>query len=119
VEIEYNWSIKSLECYPEKDGFTDVVFNVYWCLSGDDSNNKAQISCQSSISLDKHSTYIPFEDLTEEIIVNWVIETLGEDEVEKFKLMVNNQLLKKANPVVMTKRPPWVSEDDNIYKRKM
>ena len=39
----YNWVIEQLDCYPEKDGHTDVVFTAYWRLLGSDGVNIASV----------------------------------------------------------------------------
>lgn len=47
--------------------------------------------------------YVPYDDLTEEVVIEWVKETLN---VETLEESLDNQLSLQANPVVLT-GTPW------------
>ena len=32
------WIVEQMNCYPEKDGETDVVFTIYWRCNGVDGS---------------------------------------------------------------------------------
>jgi hypothetical protein len=54
--------------------------------------------------------FVPFEDLTEAIVLGWVTETLGETEITKikneFEARLQGRIDKKANPEFLT-GAPW------------
>jgi len=31
--ITYTWTVSQLDCYPQADNQTDVVFNIHWQLT--------------------------------------------------------------------------------------
>lgn len=54
--------------------------------------------------------FIPFEDLTEEIVLGWVTATLGEEQTSaietEFETRLQERINKKANPEFLT-GTPW------------
>ena len=54
--------------------------------------------------------FIPFEDLTEETVLGWVTETLGEEEITKieteFETRLQERIDKKSNPEFLV-GTPW------------
>jgi hypothetical protein len=50
-------------------------------------------------------SFIPFEELTEETIVEWVIDTMGEERVEALQTSLNNQIELQKNPISATGLP--------------
>lgn len=82
MTITYDWQIANLE-YESSDGF---VFTVHWTVNAVDSEtntndpNGDSYSAKAcgSIGLSRHSNLIPYESLTEEIVMSWTKEKLGE-----------------------------------------
>ena len=52
--------------------------------------------------LDPESTFIPFEDLTNEIVVGWTKEAMGEDQVNQIETSIASQIKDQKNPVSVT-----------------
>jgi monomeric isocitrate dehydrogenase len=55
------------------------------------------------------SDFIPFEQLTEETVIDWVKSKVGEEEISKIetelKERIEKKLVKKANPEFLTGKP--------------
>lgn len=78
-----------LECYPEKDGLVDVVFRVCWQLTAIEQVNPeirytAISSGMQQVPLPSGS-FIPYEQLTFDIVEGWVEDAMGPDNVLALK----------------------------------
>jgi hypothetical protein len=108
MAITYNWGIVQLDAYPEKDGLTDVVFTVHWNLTGDDGEGNTGYAYGSvGVTLDEGGGYTPYAELTQEQVVGWVQESLGEEQVASLESGIANQIEKQINPTVVTPSLPW------------
>ena len=71
----YNWNCKTVDVHPTEAGEKDVVYNVHWIVTGisdelDPEGNAYQATTigTQTVPLDPESEFIPFEDLTNEIV---------------------------------------------------
>jgi len=106
----YTWDCKTVDVYPEYDSNSDVVYNVHWKLSAesdqqdDEGNNyRAVIFSTQQLSVDDIGSFIPFADLTNEVVTNWTISALGEDEIEDYKENLDEQIENQINPISVNK----------------
>ena len=111
TDITYDWNINSMECYPEKDGYSDVVFNVRWTLSGKiiQDGNSYGSSCYGSVELQLNpdNPYTPYQELTKEQVTGWIIAALGEEQVDTYYNSLANQIENIINPPSVSLSPPW------------
>jgi len=103
----YTWSIDRLDCYPTQGSNTDVVFAVYWHIEGTDGTNGAGSYSNTQITLDPNDTFVPFAQLTEEQVIGWVHDALGEDGIAQWQGAIDNQLSLLAAPAAVTPALPW------------
>ena len=101
--INYTWDCKTVDVRPVEDSLTDVVYNVHWKLTGVKEGWAWTSIGTQWLGLDPDSEFIPFDELTEEIIEAWVISAMGEEEVETIKADIAAQLEEKENPTSVTK----------------
>ena len=102
------WSVTSMQCYPEMDGATDVVFNVRWLCEGVQGEYVARTSgtCNVPISVE---TFTPYDQLTQEQVLGWVWGSgVNKDETELF---VQGQIDQIIAPPVITPPLPWVNSE--------
>jgi hypothetical protein len=102
-----NWTVAQLDAYPEYEGHSDVVFTVHWGLEGTDGEHSTGVYGSVGLTLDPEATYVPYADLTEEQVIGWVHEALGEDQVASYEEIVADQIAALANPPVVTPPLPW------------
>lgn len=75
--INYEWNIAQMDRKAD-DGF---VTTVHYTVSAVDGEHTA--STYGTVSYTQEpGNYTPFEQLTKELVVGWVQESLGKDEVE-------------------------------------
>jgi hypothetical protein len=107
--ITYNWNVVQMDAYPEKDGLTDVVFQVHWTLIGTEETYSGMVYGSVNVTLDEGSTYTPYNELTQEQVVGWVKDSLGEEQVASLEANIATQIQNKINPPVVTPPLPWAS----------
>ena len=97
----FNWQIVQMDRLTS-DGF-DVV--VHYNVSAEDGDYQASTYGTTSYTQTPGETYIPYEDLTQPIVVGWVQEALGKDTVEA---SLQGQIDALKNPV-QESGLPWTS----------
>lgn len=103
----YNWTVAQLDCYPEYEGHEDVVFTAHWRCDGADGEHAAGVYGTAGLTLDPEAPYTLYADLTEDQVIGWVKDALGEDQVASYEENVANQIAALANPPVVTPALPW------------
>lgn len=105
------WAITKMDCYPEIDNETDVVFNVHWSCSGvqtegDTTYNGSAYGTQT-VTIDAGAPFTPYDQLTQEQVLGWVWAAgVNKDMTETaVQLQINNQI----NPPVVTPPLPWTN----------
>lgn len=107
MAITNTWSVVSLDCYPELDGETDVVFTCHWVLSGTDGTYNGSVYGSVGVTLDAEVPYTPYADLTQEQVIGWVHDAMGEEQVIAYEANVAQQIENQINPPVVTPPLPW------------
>jgi len=70
------WDITAMDCYPQADGETDVVFTVHWNCSGQQTasgktyNGSVYSTC--SLPAPTGSAFTPYDQLTETQVLGWI-----------------------------------------------
>jgi hypothetical protein len=102
------WSVINMQCYPQKDGETNVVFNVNWqCQAVQDKDGVPYGAVQSgsaACTLDPSAPFTPYGQLTEAQVLGWVFAVINQGEVEA---QVVNDLNAILNPPVVQNQLPW------------
>jgi len=105
----YNWNCKTVDVHPQEAGETDVVYNVHWIVTGisdeiDPEGNAYQVKTigTQNVLLDLESEFIPFENLTNEIVVSWTKEAIGEEQVSYLENNIKEAIDLQINPTSVT-----------------
>jgi len=106
----YIWDCKTVDVYPEHDNESDVVYNVHWRLNAVSDQKDAEGNDYTASSYGTHSvnadditSFVPFADLTNDLVSGWVIDGIGEDEVASMKEGLDNNIADQINPTSETK----------------
>lgn len=98
---EITWSINELE-REVSDGY---VYTVHWRAEAVDGEYTS--SAYGSVGLERpEDELIDFEDLTEETVIGWTQDALGEDAVTTLEENLVNQIEAKKAPTT-AKGLPW------------
>ena len=99
MPITYTWTATSLIGYPVIDGETDVVTRAcYTVLADDGEGHTADYSNFAYTPLDPSVPFIPFVDLTNDIIIGWVQYNIGPDLVAAIEGSLAIQVERQVNP---------------------
>jgi len=101
------WVAEQMDCYPEKDGETDVVFTVYWRCNGVDGSFSGTTYGSVGVTYVAGSPFTPYEDLTQDQVVGWAKDALGDEQVAATEANVAAQIETQKNPPVVTPPLPW------------
>lgn len=107
MAITNTWSVVSLDCYPELDGETDVVFTCHWVLSGTDGTYAGSVYGSVGVTIDPDAPFTPYASLTQAQVIGWVQDALGEEQVAAYEANVAQQIENQINPPVVTPPLPW------------
>lgn len=89
----YSWKIAQLE-RETSDGY---VFTAHYTVDANDGTYSA--GAYGSVGLERpEGELIPFADLTEEQVVGWVKEKLGDEAVTNVETALQGQLDEQRNP---------------------
>ena len=106
----YTWDCKTVDVYPTHDNESDVVYNVHWRLNAVSDQQDAEGNDYTASSYGTHSVnadditnFVPFADLTNDLVTGWVTTGMGEDEVDNLKSGLDNDIDGQINPTSETK----------------
>ena len=104
--METAWSIANLERHAA-DG---IVYTAHWTVNATSTENaEASAGAYGSIGLEapaEGDTIIPYEELTEAVVVGWVKEKLGEDQVSSTEAALAAQIAEQLAPTKAS-GTPW------------
>jgi len=111
--MNYTWEIKDMKTM-DIDGVENAVVQTYWRKIGTDDNGNqgtfegATPFPQSTIDPEH---FIPFEDLTEEIVLSWIQGVV----VGSYEEHVNSQIQKQID-MKKIKDPglPWSPDNETV-----
>jgi hypothetical protein len=98
------WNIVQLNCYPEQDGLTEVVFTAHWDCTGVDGDYSGRVYGSCGVTLDPSAPYTPYAELTKDQVLSWIWASVNQDETEA---SVQAQIDEKKNPTVVTPPLPF------------
>jgi hypothetical protein len=113
MEIEYNWTITRMQVYEKYNDKQNVVCQVYYTLEGINTETSEIAHSTGDVVLplnqdNEDNEFIDLNNLTEEIILSWVLSNLGEYGVNNHKTDIENKLTVKKKEIQL----PWIQNTD-------
>ena len=109
--ITYDWNCKTVDARPLEDGQKDVVYNVHWAVTGTSDVlapegfspepspfYQANVMGAQAVTWNPEGTFIPFEDLTNEIVVGWTQAAIGEEGIANIEASIASQIENLIHP---------------------
>jgi hypothetical protein len=101
----FNWIVNAL--YTETiDGQQDYVVIASFEVVGIDGQYTANVTGTQTFSTASVSPFIPYNELTEAIVVGWIQSDLGEDGVNNIYACIQGQIDSQINPPVVPQNTP-------------
>lgn len=92
------------------DGEQDYVVIASYDVTGVDGTYTASLSNTAQFSTNKVTPFIPYADLTNDIVVGWIQQELGENGVNSIEACIQGQIDSQINPPVVPQVTPlpWI-----------
>lgn len=105
--ITYSWFIDKFTVLTNHNGMTNVIQTVHWRYIGmNDNGMYGSVAGSTDISLPNES-FIQYENLTQEFVEQWLIDTIGQSAIAKFQQSIEIQINEQLYPAKLTLNPPW------------
>ena len=109
MTIAYIWQFDSLDVFPTYSTVADAVESMHWRLTADDAlGHQAQAYGEAKAGPVDVDNFIPFDELTIEVVQGWCEAAIGTDEVNAIKASLVGQIDEQANPTIVPMQPPWL-----------
>jgi hypothetical protein len=100
----YTWEVTNL--YTIATTEPDYVVTALYNVTGVDGEYTASLSNSAQFEVSSEGDFIPYADLTNEIIIGWVQEQLGVDGVANLEACIQGQIDSQINPPVSPENTP-------------
>ena len=98
---QFSWNCRQVDAYPLYESEADVVYNVHLILNAERTEGEdvytASVYGTQSIAIDL-SDFVPFDELTSEMVSGLVIDAMGEEEVQSKKDALDLSIDSQINP---------------------
>ena len=106
----FNWNCRTVDTYPTSSDHTDVVYNIHWSVTGtsDQTDINGDNYTATSIGTQQIDTstitdFIPFDDLTNEVAIQWTQAAMGTGSVSLIEDQIDIQIQDKITPPSITR----------------
>jgi hypothetical protein len=105
----YTWHVKNLVYAPSSNNQENVVTQIQWLVNATDGNgNSASNFGTQSIPFNASNAFIPFKNLTEAEVLNWLTNAMGTEAISNIQAGLDFQINSQVNPVSKIGLP-WAS----------
>lgn len=87
MPIQYTWKVNQLKRRLD----TGLVFNASYQVSATDGEINAETSGSVSLGEPDPESFIPYEDLTENVVLNWIYGKVGIEMENQLAEIIENQ----------------------------
>jgi len=104
MTTQINWAISQLDRnLPEQ-----VVLTAHWRCTGTDGTFTGSVYGSQALPSNDPATpgFVPYEQITEELALQWLHEVMGTEQVTAHEVNVQGQINKQASPTSAT-GVPW------------
>jgi len=101
------WTVTAMDCYPQAEGETDVVFTVHWTCSGVQDAYSASVYSTCGVTYVAGTPYTPYNQLTQNQVLGWIWAS-GVNQAAT-EAAVQQQINNQINPPVVTPPLPWAA----------
>lgn len=96
----YNWTINNL--YTKTvEGLEDYVVTAMFEVEGVDGEFTNTVNGSQMFTVKEGVDFVPYANLTEEIVVEWIKEELGENGLLSITACIDGQIESQKNPPVV------------------
>ena len=98
-----NWNCKTVDVYTdEHNGYEQVIYNVHWRVSKEEEEYVGSAYGTQSLNTENIENFIPYDDVTSQMVEGWVKEAMGEEEVSSIESSLDKQIEDQKKPTSVT-----------------
>ena len=101
------WKVEQLLVRPVLDTMTDVVSEVQWGCSYELPEGIGAVHGWIKLNIPTDQSFVAFDNLTEEMVISWVKDTLGSVRVTEIEIAAIHQAQNIVNPDQTARELPW------------
>jgi hypothetical protein len=112
MNITYNWSIQGISTLPTYNNDTNVVTTITYNVVATDSdsgNTSKVFGTVNTYTLVTGVDFIPFETLTESVVIGWAQTILGPTQIQKIQDSLAYNIVVQIAPPVGVETLPWAN----------
>lgn len=94
----YEWNCRTVDAYPQNGGIENIIHKVHFIVTGTSSETNASVAGTQVLDTENIVDFVAFENLTNEIVTDWVKQAMGEDKVTEIEVIVQNKINALENP---------------------
>lgn len=107
MNINYTWIFNNFKVQKVQDTLTDVVITMDWHRIAQADSFSANIYGQINLAAPDPSNFTPFEQITEQQVIDWVTAALTPERVAQYDADLASNLENQQNPPVVILPAPW------------
>lgn len=100
MSTTFSWKITNLD----RETQDDFAYKAHYTISASDGTYES--SAYGNLGLDRPDDLIPFDQLTEEVVVGWVKDKFGYEKVAEIEIALQAQIDEKRSPTKAS-GVPW------------
>jgi len=101
----FTTSVSGLYTLPQVEGYTDVVVNVIYLITGVDGEYTANKEMRQSVAIKEGEAFTPYSQLTEAQILNWVNQEALSIAQAHVQAVIDNMINPPVSPT--SQALPW------------
>lgn len=106
MTITHTWKVKKLV---QKNDGSGLVIQVFYRVNSTDGEYSYTSSGDVELETENISNFIPYQNLTEELIIQWIKDKLGVNSGD-LEQMNTDWINKTRNPLTKVEKLPWEPE---------
>ena len=108
-QITKTWVIDNMTCLSKVDDCE--VRDIGWKVIGTDTHNRSIVGGYGSIhvSYNPSTPYTPYDQLTQDQVITWIKNKLGEQQVKVIEDNVDLAFGVLTEPTILVKPLPWAT----------
>tara|TARA_R100000935_G_scaffold57414_1_gene91314 strand:- start:2948 stop:3334 length:387 start_codon:yes stop_codon:yes gene_type:complete len=113
MEIKYNWECKNVAVTKYDGKNIHSIHEVNWALVGKSGKSTGFAIGVEKLNTSKIKKFRKFNSITHKQIIEWVINSMGEEKVEEIKADITDQIKNQEQtdtyPLTIGETPPNVT----------
>lgn len=119
--IQFKWKIFKLEVLPQHEGLTNVIKRACFEVEGrcQETGEASALMGDTTFIDPDETSFVPFFELSEEIVLKWVKASIGTQTVHELEQEVRNNVAEIVKPKLVEMELPWIiNTEDKVITFK-